>query len=82
LAPQVTASLTHVLVQQHPDQQGERVAAEQLVGGGVLGDAKQRHLGSVPARAPVAIRGDHGDGLAPIEVTAAASPPDVDRTDR
>ncbi len=29
----LAASLTHVLVEQHPDQQRERVAAEQLVGG-------------------------------------------------
>jgi hypothetical protein len=35
--------LTHVLVVQHPDQQRERVAAEQLVGCGVLGDAWVGH---------------------------------------
>jgi hypothetical protein len=29
-----TASSTHVLVEQHPEQQGQRVAAEQLVSGG------------------------------------------------
>jgi hypothetical protein len=39
--------LTHVLVQQHPDQEGERVAAQQFVGS-VLPDAELRHPGSVP----------------------------------
>jgi hypothetical protein len=39
------ASLTHVLVQQHPDHERERVAAEQFVGGRVLGDAEGRHIG-------------------------------------
>jgi hypothetical protein len=37
-----------VLVQQHPDQQGERVPAEQLVGSVVLGDAERRHTEMVP----------------------------------
>jgi hypothetical protein len=32
-----------VLVQQHPDNEGERIAAEQFVGGGVLGDPDRRH---------------------------------------
>jgi hypothetical protein len=45
--PPVTAALfcccCDVLVQQHPDQQGERVAAEELVGRGVLGEGKGRH---------------------------------------
>ena len=43
-----TASLTHVLGQQHPDQQRQRVAAEQLVGGSVLGDAEGRPTEMVP----------------------------------
>ena len=43
-----TASLTHVLVQQHPDHEGQRVAAQQLVGGVVLGDAEGRHTQMVP----------------------------------
>jgi len=34
-----------VLVEQHPDQQRERVAAQQLVGGGVLGDTGIWHTG-------------------------------------
>jgi hypothetical protein len=42
------ASLTHVLVEQHPEEQRERVAAEQLVGGVVLGDAECRHTEMVP----------------------------------
>jgi hypothetical protein len=46
----VTASLTHVLVEQHPKNERERVAAEQLVGGVVLGDAELGHPGSVPHR--------------------------------
>jgi hypothetical protein len=50
--------LTHVLVQQHPDQEGERVATEQLIGGKVLGDAELRHPGSVPHEA-------RGRGTAP-----------------
>jgi hypothetical protein len=39
-----------VLVEQHADQQGQRVAAEQLVGGVVLGDAEGRHVpdGALP----------------------------------
>jgi hypothetical protein len=40
--------LTHVLVEEHPDQQRERVAAEQFVGRGILGDAQLRHAGRVP----------------------------------
>ena len=47
-----TASLTQVPVQQHADKQRERVAAEQLVGGVVLGDAESRHLGSLPHAVP------------------------------
>jgi hypothetical protein len=39
--------LTHVLVEQHPDQEGERVPAQQFVGGVVLPDAELRHPGSV-----------------------------------
>ena len=37
-----------LLVEQHAQEQGERVAAEQLVGGGVLGDAEGRHTEMVP----------------------------------
>jgi len=33
----------HVLVQQHAQEQRERVPAEELVGRVVLGDAKGRH---------------------------------------
>ena len=33
----VTASLTHVLVQQHAQKQGQRVAAQEFICGGVLG---------------------------------------------
>jgi hypothetical protein len=36
--------LTHVLVQ----QQGQRVAAQQLVGGGIMGDTEGRHTEMVP----------------------------------
>ena len=50
----LTASLTHLLVEQHPDQQRERIAAEQLVGRRVLGDRQIRH-----PRAP-ALRSDCG----------------------
>jgi hypothetical protein len=40
-----------LLVEQHPDQQGERIPAEQLVGGVVLGDAELGHIGEcAPAR--------------------------------
>jgi hypothetical protein len=42
--------LTHVLVQQHPDQQREGVTAEQLIGGGVLGDSEGRHVEIMPCR--------------------------------
>jgi hypothetical protein len=44
------ASLTHVLVEHHAKKQGERIPAEQFVGGGVLGDAQLWHAGSVPHR--------------------------------
>ena len=37
-----------LLVEQHPDQQRERVAAQQFVSGGVLGDAEGRHTEMVP----------------------------------
>src|SRR4051794_17443019 len=37
-----------LLVQQHADQEGQRVAGEQLVGGVVLGDVKGRHTEMVP----------------------------------
>jgi len=40
--------LTHVLVEQHPEEQRERVAAQQLVGGGVLGEGQRRHTERVP----------------------------------
>jgi hypothetical protein len=46
----LAASLTHVLVEQHPEQQGERIATEQLVGGGVLGDGERRHACDLAAR--------------------------------
>jgi hypothetical protein len=36
--------LTQVLVEQHPDQQRERVAAEQVVSRGVLGDPEGRSM--------------------------------------
>jgi hypothetical protein len=39
-----------VLVQQHPEQQGERVAVEQLVGHGVLGQAGVRTAPFLPDR--------------------------------
>jgi hypothetical protein len=44
--------LTHVLVEHHPDDEGERVPAEQLVGGCVLGDPDRRHArdGVLPRR--------------------------------
>jgi hypothetical protein len=51
----LAASLTHVLVEQHPDHEGERVAAEELIGGGVLGDGECRHACDLAARGP---RGD------------------------
>jgi hypothetical protein len=50
--------LTHVLVEQHPKKERERVATEQLIGGKVLGDAELRHPGSVPHEA-------RGRGTAP-----------------
>jgi hypothetical protein len=62
-----TASLTHVLVEQHPEHEGERVAAEQLVCGVVLGDANGRHLRSVPSRGSA-------------RVAVAAGPPRTDRS--
>jgi len=40
--------LSNTLVEQHPDQEGERVAAQQFVGGVVLGDPEVRHTGMVP----------------------------------
>jgi hypothetical protein len=45
--------LTHVLVEEHAHKQRERVAAEQLGGGVVLGKGQGRHLrdsASWPAR--------------------------------
>ena len=47
-----TASLTHVVVEQHPEEQRQWVAAEQLVGGGVLCDAELRPTRSVPQGLP------------------------------
>jgi D-tyrosyl-tRNA(Tyr) deacylase len=41
--------LTQVLVQQHADQQGQRIAAEQLLGGVVLVEVEVRHAEN-PAR--------------------------------
>jgi hypothetical protein len=38
--------LPELLVQHHDDNERERVAAEQLVGGGVLGEAKLRYTRS------------------------------------
>jgi hypothetical protein len=49
------ASLTHVLVEQHAQNERERVAAEQ-VGGGVLGDAELRRPGSEPHPATTTLR--------------------------
>jgi hypothetical protein len=46
------ASLTHVLVQQHAENERDRVSAVKPIGGGVLGDAELRHPGSVPQRGP------------------------------
>jgi hypothetical protein len=43
-ASEVSPSLTQVLVEQHPDQQRERVAAEQVVSRGVLGDPEGRSM--------------------------------------
>ena len=57
-ASSATAWLTHVLVEQHPKKERERVATEQLIGGKVLGDAELRHPGSVPHEA-------RGRGTAP-----------------
>ena len=37
-----------MLVQQHADGESERIAAQQLVGGVVLGNAQLWHAGSVP----------------------------------
>ena len=37
-----------MLVEQHADEQRERVAAQQFVGGVVLGDAEGRHTHMVP----------------------------------
>ena len=48
-----TASFAPVLVQQHADQQGQRVTAEQFVGGVVLSEVEGRHAGDLP---------DHGQG--------------------
>jgi hypothetical protein len=44
-----------VLVQQHAKKQRERVAAQQLVGVRVLGDAEGRHTQMVPHGGPAAI---------------------------
>jgi hypothetical protein len=44
-----------VLVQQHPDQQRERVASEQLVGVVVPGDAEGRHMEMVGPHPPIAV---------------------------
>lgn len=33
-----------MLIEEHADQQGQGVAAQQLVGGGVLGDAEVGHI--------------------------------------
>ena len=87
-----TASSTHVPVEQHADQQHERVAAEQVVRGVVLGDPEGRHRGSVPhqgsgrstavppAPAPRACRrqrrGD-GGGSHTVDVTPLHATPSV-----
>jgi hypothetical protein len=60
-----TASLTHVLVEQHPEQQGERVTAEQLVGCGVLGEAEIRHAAILPQRAAQRTGADRTGGCGP-----------------
>jgi hypothetical protein len=44
--------LTQVLFQQHADQQGRRIAAEQVVGGAVLGEVVGRHAGDRADRGP------------------------------
>jgi hypothetical protein len=41
-----------VLVQQHPDHEGEPVAAEQLVGRVVPGDVEAGHMEMVPPAIP------------------------------
>jgi hypothetical protein len=47
-----------VLVEEHAEQQRERIAAQQFVGGGGLGEGQLRHPGSVPQAqlTPLAIR--------------------------
>jgi hypothetical protein len=47
--PNPFCSCCAVLVEQHPDQQGPGVPAEQRVGGGVLGEVEGRHAPD-PAR--------------------------------
>jgi hypothetical protein len=81
-----TASFTHVLVKKHANNEREWVAAEKLVGGGVLGDAECRHAPILPhqaagrlARARLGRRddADHRPGPTaerPIRCMLAAAP--------
>jgi hypothetical protein len=46
-----TGSSPHTLVERHPEHEGERITAQQLVGGVVLGDSQGRHPGNVPHHA-------------------------------
>lgn len=39
-----------MLVEEHPDQERERVVGEERVGGGVSGDVKVGHVFSLPVR--------------------------------
>ncbi len=52
----VSAWLPNLLVEQHPDQQSQRVVREKVVGGGVSGDVKG-HASSVSGQAHVRHRG-------------------------
>jgi hypothetical protein len=58
--------LTHVLVEQHAEKQRERVAAEQLVGGGVLGAEGEVEWADAAGRTePAASRPDDGPDGSP-----------------
>jgi hypothetical protein len=68
--------VTYALVEQHPEEQGERVAAEQLVGGGVLGDAQLGHNGSVPP-GPTALLVVGTGGAGPAAARRRQAAPDA-----
>jgi hypothetical protein len=65
--------LTHVLVEQHPEEQRERDAAQELVGGVVLGDAEGRHTEMVPYGAPGAGTADLAETVQAVRSSEAAS---------